>query len=128
MRSFLANSASLSLIPSPLSSYSFPYKAVLSSLAHCKVKFFCGSTAWHKTLSQDNLKARSFAHANIFYLCWNCEESIDHIFLHSPFVLLIWSFFFTSFLSAGCFPPLFLASFIVRMGSFPNKKARSSGS
>lgn len=47
-----------------------------------KIGFFSWATAQYRILTQDNLQRRGFALANKCVLCYDNEESMDHLLLH----------------------------------------------
>lgn len=59
-----------------------------------KINIFLWILLQNNILTIDNLRKRDFYLPNRCYLCLNNEESVNHMFIHCPFVLPIWGMFF----------------------------------
>ncbi|CAN1331689.1 Putative ribonuclease H protein At1g65750 [Linum perenne] len=71
--------------------HDFPYEVIWEKAVPPKIQCFMWMV-WHgKIASIDNLQRRGMVLANWCVLCERDAESIDHLFVHCPFALTVWS-------------------------------------
>ena len=72
-------------------SFGFPWKSIWKQKIPSRVAFFVWTAALRKCLTIDNLRKRKVWILNWCYMCKRNGESVDHLFLHCPFALDLWS-------------------------------------
>ncbi|KAK9993524.1 hypothetical protein SO802_023227 [Lithocarpus litseifolius] len=82
---------------SPYTASYFPWKMLWQSKVPPRVAFFSWTAALGKILTIDNLRKRHFVVLEWCYMCKRCGESVDHLLLHSPFAMEMWSTVFCLF-------------------------------
>ncbi|KAL6327673.1 hypothetical protein AAG906_022613 [Vitis piasezkii] len=75
----------------------FPNGMIWSPCGPTKVSFFAWEASWGKVLTLDQLKKRGRILANRCFLCYEEEESIDHIRIHCTRARVIWELLFALF-------------------------------
>ncbi|OVA03156.1 Reverse transcriptase zinc-binding domain [Macleaya cordata] len=91
----------------PRSEEAFPASAVWSTLVPMKVAFTVWAAYFRKLPTVDALKRRGRICPNRCELCYNEEETCDHILLHYKFSWEIWTFVAQSFNIQWCPPQHF---------------------
>ena len=69
----------------------FPWKSIWKQKIPSRVAFFVWTAALGKCLTIDNLRKRKVWILDWCYMCKRNGESIDHLFLHCPFAMDLWS-------------------------------------
>ena len=71
--------------------FSFPWISIWKQKIPFRVAFFVWSAALGKCLTIDNLRKRKVQILDWCYMCKSNGESIDHLFLHCPIAMDLWS-------------------------------------
>ena len=82
---------------SPSRVISFPWKMVWQSKVPPRVAFFSWTAALGKILTIDNLWKRHLVVLEWCFMCKRCGESVDHLLLHCPIAIEMWSMIFCLF-------------------------------
>ena len=71
--------------------YGFPWRNIWKQKIPSRVAFFVWTVALGKFLTIDNLRKRKVWILDWCYMCKSNGESIDHLFLHYPVAMDLWS-------------------------------------
>ena len=71
--------------------YGFPWRSIWKQKIPSRVAFFVWTAALGKCLTIDNLRKRKVCILDWCYMCKSNGESIDHLFLHCPVAMDLWS-------------------------------------
>ena len=77
--------------------YCFPWKSIWKQKIPSRVAFFVWIAALDKCLMIDNLQKRNVWILDWCYMCKCSGESVDHLFLHCPVAMDLWSMVFGLF-------------------------------
>ena len=72
-------------------SFGFPWKSIRKQKIPSRVAFFVWTATLRKCLTIDNLRKRKVWILDWCYMYKRNVESVDHLFLHCPFALDLWS-------------------------------------
>ena len=87
-----------------------------------KVSFFAREATWSKTLTLDLIQKRGWALANRCFLCYEKEETIDHLLLRCTKTGVLWELFFTLVRVSWVLLSLVRETLLSWHGSFVGKK------
>uniref|UniRef100_A0A7N2M3Y2 Reverse transcriptase zinc-binding domain-containing protein n=1 Tax=Quercus lobata TaxID=97700 RepID=A0A7N2M3Y2_QUELO len=71
--------------------YGFPWKSIWKQKIPSRVAFFVWTAALGKCLTIGNLRKRKVWILDWCYMCKRNGESVDHLFLHCPIAMDLWS-------------------------------------
>ena len=71
--------------------FGFPWRSIWEQKIPPRVAFFVWSAALRKCLTIDNLRKRKVWILDWCYMCKSKGESVDHLFLHCPVAMDLWS-------------------------------------
>ncbi|XP_059289469.1 uncharacterized protein LOC132042988 [Lycium ferocissimum] len=75
----------------------WPWKHVWRTRQPLKVSCFTWTALKGACLTQDNLRRRGIILINRCHLCYQTNETVNHLFLHCPVTAAVWHFFFSLF-------------------------------
>ena len=96
----------------------FPWKMVWRSKVPSRVAFFSWTSALGKILSIDNLRNRGMLILDWCCICKKCGETVDHLLLHCPIALELWTMVFCLFVLHWVIPMKVIDMFAAWQGSF----------
>ena len=101
----------------PHSPILFPWKIIWKAKVPPRVAFFSWIAAWGKALTIDNLRKRGLIIQSWCCMCKRNGKSVDHLFLHCPVAMDMWSMVFGLFGMQWVMPSSVLDLFSCWMGS-----------
>ena len=91
-----------------------------------KISFFAWEAMWGKALTLDLVQKRGWALANRCFMCFEKEETIDHLLLHCTKTRFLWDLPFNLFGVSWVLPSSIRETLLSWHGSFVGKKRKKA--
>ena len=102
----------------------FPSSCISNVWVKPKISFFVWEATWGKILTLDLIQKRGWAFANRCFLCYEKEETIDHLLLHCTKTRVLWDLLFTLFGVSWVLLSSVRETLLSWHGSFVSKKRK----
>ena len=98
-----------------------PVKMLWNPCVPTKVCLFAWKVWWGKVLTSDQLNKRGFSLDSRCPFCGKAEEVMEHIFIHCPMILRLWTALFSAH-GGGWVCPLLVKDLILGWDRLPSRE------